>query len=149
MNNFSKVGVIVLLFFTSTALFGQRGPSRERIKTLKVAFITERLNLSSEEAQTFWPVYNQHEDRIESMRRKEMLDIRARLRDFDLLTDDEANGLLNELIALEKEKQLVHIAYIEKLREVISAKKTFLLIKAEEDFKKRLLREIQQRRKGK
>jgi DNA helicase IV len=148
MNNFTKIGVIALMLLWSTAFHGQHRPSRDKIKTLKVAFITERLNLSSTEAQKFWPVYNQHEENIEDLRRQEREEIRAKLRDFDALPESEANELLGKLIALEKAKHQVNAAYLKKLSEVISSKKTFLLIRAEEDFKKRLLREIQQRRKG-
>ena len=68
--------------------------------------------------------------------------------DFDNLSETEANRLLDQLIDLEKEKQELNVEFLSNIREVISPKKTFLLIKAEEDFKKRLLRQIQQRRQG-
>jgi hypothetical protein len=138
---------MVMLMLTCITTYGQR-PGREKIKTLKVAFITERLDLSSKEAQVFWPIYNQHEEDIEEMRRRERVEIRSRLMDFESLSDAEASTLLKQMIAFEKRKQQLHIAFIEKMSEVISPKKTFLLIKAEEDFKKRLLRQIQQRQKG-
>lgn len=148
MNNFSKIGVIALLLLTSMVTYSQHGPGRERIKTLKVAFITERLNLSSAEAQKFWPIYNEHEENIEGMKRRERREVLAKMVNFETLSESEAGDLLNQLIALEKAKHQLHVSYIEKMHEVISAKKTFLLIKAEEDFKKRLLRQIQQRKKG-
>ena len=147
MNNFSKIGVMMLLMLTCINSFGQR-PGREKIKTLKVAFITERLDLSSKEAQVFWPIYNEHEENIEEMKRRERVEIRANLMDFESLSESEVASLLKKMIAIEKKKQELHIAFIEKMSEVISPKKTFLLIKAEEDFKKRLLRQIQQRRKA-
>ncbi|MBT8185951.1 MAG: hypothetical protein KJN76_13995 [Eudoraea sp.] len=147
MNNFSRIGLIVMLMFTTITTYGQR-PGMEKIKTLKVAFITERLDLTSKEAQVFWPIYNQHEDDIEEMKRRERVEIRAKLMDFESLSNSEAAALLQQMIALEKKKQQLHIAFIEKMSDVISPKKTFLLIKAEEDFKKRLLRQIQQRNKG-
>lgn len=147
MNNFSKVGVMLLLMLTCLATYGQR-PGREKIKTLKVAFITERLDLSSKEAQVFWPIYNQHEENIEEMKRRERVEIRSKLMDFESLSESEVASLLKQMIELEKSKQKLHIAFIERMSEVISPKKTFLLIKAEEDFNKRLLRQIQQRNKG-
>jgi len=146
MSKSSKIGVFVLLLLTTTVFYGQRRPIREKIKTLKVAFITERLNLTSEEAQTFWPIYNEHEENIESIKRKERVEIRGKLMDFENLSEQEANSLLQQLIALEQEKQELNISYIKRMSDVISSKKTFLLIKAEEDFKKRLLKQIQQRR---
>ena len=39
---------------------GKKG-SREKIKALKVAYLTEQLNLTSSEAEKFWPIYNRFE----------------------------------------------------------------------------------------
>lgn len=148
MSKYGKVGAFVLCLFSMLVFYGQGGPGREKIKTLKVAFITERLSLTSEEAQAFWPIYNEHERNTQMIRRKERMEIQSKLMDMELLTDAEANQLLNRLVAFEQEKQDLHVAFINRMSKVISPKKTLLLIKAEEDFKRRLLREMQQRRKG-
>ena len=148
MNKFSKIGVLVFFLFMFAGVYSQRRPVQEKIKTLKVAFITERLSLSSSEAQAFWPIYNEHEENLEALKREERIEIRSKMMDFENLSEREASALLQQTIALEKEKQQMNIRFLEQMSEVISAKKTFLLIKAEEDFKKRLLREIQQRRRG-
>lgn len=148
MNKYSKIGVLVFFMFVFAGVYSQRRPVQEKIKTLKVAFITERLSLSSNEAQAFWPIYNEHEENLEALKRKERIEIRSKMMDFESLSEREASALLQQSIALEKEKQQMNIRFLQQMQEVISAKKTFLLIKAEEDFKKRLLREIQQRRRG-
>ncbi|MEN8799259.1 MAG: hypothetical protein ABF293_08435 [Flavobacteriaceae bacterium] len=148
MNKYGKMGAFVLCLFATFVVFGQGGPGREKIKTLKVAFITERLGLTSDEAQAFWPVYNEHEKNIQRIRRTERVEIQAKFMDMDLLTQSEASELLNQLMELEMTKQKLHIAFLEKMTTVISPKKTLLLIKAEEDFKRRLLREMQKRKGG-
>ncbi|NND15764.1 MAG: hypothetical protein HKN89_05525 [Eudoraea sp.] len=148
MKNRVKIGVLVLFMLVGMFAFAQNRPGRERIKSLKVAFITERLNLTSQEAQVFWPLYNEHEENIEAIKRKERVDVLSKLQDFEYLTEGEAESLLDKLLDLEAEKHRLHIGYLERMSEVISAKKSFMLIRAEEDFKKRLLKEIQKRRKG-
>ncbi len=148
MNNYGKMGAFLVCVFCTVVMYAQGGPGREKIKSLKVAFITERLSLSAEEAQVFWPIYNEHEQNTQRIRRKERLEIQSKLSDMDVLSDREANALLDELIVLEKEKQELNIAFINKISTVISPRKTLLLIKAEEDFKRRLLREMQQRRRN-
>ena len=148
MSKYGKLGAFIFCLFASFVVYAQGGPGREKIKTLKVAFITERVGLTSEEAQVFWPIYNEHERNTLRIRRKERLEIQSKLIDMDLLTNAEANQLLDELIALEQEKQDRNIEFLDRISQVISPKKTLLLIKAEEDFKRRLLREMQQRRKG-
>ena len=148
MNKFGKIWVFATLLLTVTIVSGQGRPGMDKIKSLKVAFITERVGLTSNEATMFWPVYNEHEEALAQIRRKERLDIRRKMMDFENLSDSEANKLLDQLIELEKQKQELNVEFLSNIREVISPKKTFLLIKAEEDFKKRLLRQIQQRRQG-
>jgi hypothetical protein len=148
MNKFGKIWVFATLFLTVAIALGQGRPGMDKIKSLKVAFITERVGLTSNEATMFWPVYNEHEEALAQIRRKERVDIRSKMMDFENLSENEANRLLDQLIELEREKQELNVKFLSNIREVISPKKTFLLIKAEEDFKKRLLRQIQQRRQG-
>lgn len=148
MKNRVKIGVMAVFLLVSAMSFAQNPRGRERIKSLKVAFITERLNLTSEEAQVFWPLYNEHEENIEAIKRRERTEIRSQLLDFDSLSEAEADKLLGKMIDLETEKHRLNAAYIKRMSEVISPRKTFMLIRAEEDFKKRLLKEIQQRRRN-
>ena len=131
-------------FFVSQA---QEGPVRERIKTLKVAFITERVGLTSKEAQQFWPIYNENEEKLEAIRRKERAEIGSRTSPASL-SDAESSQLLDELIALENEKHRTNQNFIAQIRKVIPPRKVLLLIKAEEDFKKRLLQQFRKRRQG-
>jgi hypothetical protein len=148
MNNFGKIWVFTVLFLTVTMVSGQGRPGMDKIKSLKVAFITEQVGLTSKEATMFWPVYNEHEEALSQIRRKERVEIRSKMADFENLSENEASKLLDQFIELEREKQELNIVFLSNIRDVISPKKTFLLIKAEEDFRKRLLRQIQQRRQG-
>jgi len=146
MKNISKIGVLMLFVFVTNFVAGQNRPGMDKIKSLKIAFITERLALSSEEATVFWPVYNEHEKALENLRIKERNDIRGKLRNFDQMSDQQIGGLMDEFLELEKEKLERNRAFLKKMSNLISARKTFKLIKAEEDFKRRLLQQIQQRR---
>ncbi|NAS11668.1 hypothetical protein [Poritiphilus flavus] len=146
MSKYSKIGVLLLFLCSATVFYGQNRPGKERIKTLKVAFITERLGLTSQEAQVFWPLYNEHEEKKAALNQKERREIRSKLVDFEGLSENEANKLLSQLIALEQEKHRLNVEYLRKISEAVSPKKTFLLIKAEEDFNRRLLKRIQERR---
>ena len=42
----------------------------ERLEALKIAYITKRLDLSPEEAQKFWPVYNQYAEELKQARKE-------------------------------------------------------------------------------
>ena len=125
-----------------------QGPVRDRIKTLKVAFITERGGLTSEEAQQFWPIYNEHEDNLEEIRRKERAELEVNIARAQDLSNTESEGLLDRLLELQFEKQKVDQEFLSRLRTVLPAKKVLLLVKAEEDFKRQMIQELQKRRGG-
>ena len=141
----NKRVLILFVFLIGTFWLHAQGPIRDRIKTLKVAFITERVGLTSQEAQQFWPIYNEHEETLEGIRRKEM---QSRLSAAQGLSDSESAVLLDDMLSLQTEKYNADQAFISKIRKVISPKKVLLLLKAEDDFKKRLLQQYRRRQEG-
>jgi len=147
MKNYNKKIVWLMVLLTTTVLVAQR-PAQERIKTLKVAFITERLGLTSQEAQEFWPVYNAYDESLQKLRRKERQRFGSQLPYLDDLSDDEASKLLTEFRILQVEKHNLEQDFLEDLENVLPSKKIVLLLKAEEDFKKRLLQQVRKRRGG-
>ena len=61
-----KNNLLALLFFASFSLLAQGKKmleKKEEIYALKVAFITNKLPLTSSEAEKFWPIYNAFEDK--------------------------------------------------------------------------------------
>lgn len=131
---------------SGTFFIHAQGPVRNRIKTLKVAFITERIDLTSKEAQQFWPIYNEHEERMENIRNKERSELHNNISRAQELSDKESQKLLDNIIALQSDKQKAEREFLSKLRTVIPDKKVLLLLKAEEDFKKQLLQQYRKRR---
>jgi hypothetical protein len=132
--------IIFTLIFTLTS-FAQRN---ERVKALKIAFITERLELNSSEAQKFWPVYNAIETKKEALR-KQGRQMRKGL-SFESLDDSGAKVLLQKMLALEDKKNQLQIEQVNSLLEVIPAKKVLLLKVVEDQFNKRMMEEIKKRR---
>jgi len=61
---------LIALFGSFTFVFAQNANSQrsEKIKALKIAFLTQKLQLTSAEAEKFWPVYNQYENEIRQLR---------------------------------------------------------------------------------
>lgn len=147
MNKLRKI-ILLGILLTTSIFYGQRRPDREKIKTLKVAFISERLDLSSSEAESFWPIYNTHEEKIQALRKRERTEIRSKLRNADELSEDEADKLLPLAISLESDKAKLHLEYFKKINKIISSKKTILLMKAEEDFKRQLIKQYRHKKGG-
>jgi Spy/CpxP family protein refolding chaperone len=129
----------------------QGGNMRERIKAQKVAFITDQLKLSAEEAQQFWPVFNKYESEVETIKNGELRSIRMSLRSSDILSDAEANELLERLVKAENTLHDLRLNLVSDLRDVLSPQKILRLKVADEEFNKRLLerlREMREKRSG-
>jgi len=144
-----KIFIILVALSFTLPLFSQdsrMGEHRDKIKALKVADITEKLDLSTSEAEKFWPIYNAFENDHERLRSdtfKKRNDI-----DFESLTESEAQNLLDEMIGLGKQRHDLNNKFILDLKQVLPAKKIILLKKVEEEFKRKMLKEFQKRRKG-
>ncbi|WP_299682199.1 sensor of ECF-type sigma factor [uncultured Dokdonia sp.] len=140
-----RILIIVLLAFTTFA--NAQRPNKEKIKALKIAHITERVALSTKEAQAFWPVYNTYEDNMESLRRQERKLLGNLKSNFEQLTEAESEAALNKLSKFSKDKLNKKERLITELKGIISSKKILTLLKAEEDFKRDLLRKLKERRR--
>ena len=122
--------------------------SREKIKALKVAYLTEQLELSSEEAQDFWPVYNEYEKERHELRHKQWVEIKSKLKDVGSLNEQEAQNLLSSYLKIEEEEEELEKNFLNKISKVISAKKTLVLMRSEEDFKRQLIKQYRHNKGG-
>jgi hypothetical protein len=143
-----KLILIVLSLFCVAASFAQNGERmRERVKAQKIAFITDKLDLTPEEATKFWPIYNAAEERIEAVRTKDMRSIKSKIRQNPEMSDDEANKLLQDLITAEDEMYKAKVDLINNLKGVIPANKIIRLKRAEDEFNQKLLERLREMRK--
>lgn len=119
--------------------------SHEKIESARIAHISTRLNLSPEQAQKFWPVYNEFHDRRQRMR-KEHHKIKHYARENNL-DNDQARTHIKEHLRLEKaEAALDEEYYGKKLLSVLEPRQVVALMNAEMEFKKMLLEKLKERR---
>lgn len=122
---------------------GDRG--NERIEAARIAHITTRLNLSPEQAQKFWPVYNEFYEKREAMRQEHRQIIQG-AKGVEL-SNDEARQYINDHLRLEKEEASLEEEYYgKKLLSVLEPRQVVMLMKAEYEFKKMLLERLKERR---
>ncbi|MCX6292125.1 MAG: hypothetical protein NT126_10215 [Bacteroidetes bacterium] len=146
MKKYKKLITVLILFVSSSAMAQEPKPAREKVEAMKVGFLTERLNLSPEEARVFWPVYNKYTDELEAVRksRRENL-VNARM-NFDEMTDKEIEKVIDTEIASRQSELDLQKKYNPQFKQVLPMKKIAKLYRAEEDFKRKLLDLIQEKR---
>lgn len=146
-----KLYLILILFacaFTAGAQNKQGDKSTQsgadRVQALKVAFITKALDLTSEEAEKFWPIYNEYQDKRDVVR-KQLQENRKKVKEeADKLSADELLKLADEEMTLRQQDLDLQKEMHEKLKKVLPAKKLAQLYVAEEDFKKELLQMLKE-----
>ena len=131
---------LIFIFLLLTTVFYAQENRYEKIKALKTAYITEQLSLTSSEAEKFWPVYNDLEEKFHKLRQRKHDGIYEKLHlGIENLSDEEANKLIDEYLSIETDQLNLQKEKMAALRKVISPKKIIGLRKAEDDFKRELL----------
>ncbi|MEP7264325.1 MAG: Spy/CpxP family protein refolding chaperone [Bacteroidota bacterium] len=143
--------LFTLIVFSLSAQPRQRMNQEERkenIEAMKVAFLTKELNLSPEEAQKFWPVYNAYTDELKKLRETRKERFKDSKDDFGNMSDKDVEKLVDSEIASRQQELDLLKQYHVKFKEVLPVKKVAALYRAEEKFKRQLLERIKERREG-
>lgn len=140
-----KTTFLILALAFSTLVVAQR-PNKEQIRSLKIAFITERVDLSPKEAQVFWPIYNDYDKSMEKLRHEERKLLTDLKENFKTISEKEGDTALSTLSKIGQDKLDIRESLVTQLKNVISSKKILTLLKAEEDFKRNLIRKLRDRR---
>lgn len=143
---FTAIALIMGIFTGQAQHPGHQKERREEIKALRVAFITERLDLSVEQAQTFWPVYNMYEKKLHQLHMQKHKQLKAFADENEQLRPDEMTQASEEYVQSYQQMADLRKEYHQALKKVLPAEKVFLLYQAEFDFQKELLHKIRRGR---
>lgn len=115
---------LLILFIMLGVLSQIKAQNGEKIQALKIAFITQKLQLTPEEAQKFWPVYNEYDNEIHNIE----------------LDKSDPN-------VIDKEEKLLNVRkkYLTSFEKILGTDKTNRLFNAERDFRGILIRKLQNR----
>ncbi len=133
--------ILFLLICISLTVAATGQNAKNKLQAQRVAFITQRLNLTPEEAQQFWPVFNQYTEKLQQIRTA----VKEEKTVDELSDTDTEKMILSEFDRESRELDLKKDLY-QKLRKIISVKKIAKLYRAERDFKGMLIEKIQQNR---
>lgn len=153
MKNYRIITLILILL--SSVSFAQRGTrfqeKKDQIKALKVSYITTELNLTSEEAAKFWPVYTAFDDKqmeIKKLKLKSFID-KKDPDSLDKISDKEANSLLAQMENTDEQMHQLRKKFISNLKDILPAVKILKLKKAEDKFSRKLLQQYRDKKIGK
>ena len=151
-----RLFLISLLFFSiSLQVESQNAPRGrvavmrgEQIQTERIAYFTEKIGLTPEEAQLFWPIYNEMDNKRTALFEEKAAIIQAFMNNTNNPTEKQLNEQLNRLAVINQQEGALHGEYDARFRKVLPAQKVMNLYVAEMGFRNYLLQQMRGRREG-
>ena len=111
----------------------------EKIDKLKIAFITTELALTTAEAEKFWPIYNELDEKIRELR-KANRKIEKEVEDsYSTMTNEEAKKKLATIFENDQKEIALRKEYAEKFSKLLDDKRALKLLSLEQEFRRELL----------
>ena len=133
--------VIGLIFLVNLAVLAQNeGGGVQRIENTKIALITNRLNLTPEQGQVFWPLYNEFDGKKKDIRKN----YRKLVNEINTLTtsDDKILANLKETLLLQQKEVDLSKEYMTRFLKIINVRQLAELYKTEQLFTNMLLQRL-------
>lgn len=117
---------------------------QQRVEALRVSFITSELKLTPDEAKTFWPVYEAREAELKKARRDMMVERFETQLNFDSMSDADLERAMDAMLAFQQQEVDITKKYHLEFKKVLGVRRTALFYRAEQRFKRELLRRLRQ-----
>ncbi len=152
MNNYNfdamkKVVIVLLIILVLPVIrLAAQNPNLEKLNNYKIGFFTKRLNLTSEEAEKFWPVYNEYQGKRNLIQLEKLKINRNFNQNGSTLSDNQLVEMGDKYVDCLVQESSLAVAFHKKLREVLSPSKVIIYYQAENQYKAQLLNELQSAR---
>lgn len=141
--NYKHIISILLLILCINITFAQTDAKKDKIDALRAAFISKKVNFTTQETQSFWPLYNEMNDKLDAARKTFRLQYNSKT-NYDFATDKEAEAYLAAELNLKQKEFEIYRDYYEKFKKNLPVKKVADVRRAEDDFKKEIIKIIKE-----
>ena len=132
-----KICFIIVFCLSHQLIYGQASKVKTNLDSQKIAFYTSKIELTVEESQDFWAVYNEMENEIKALKSKnahgKMILINKKYLE---LSDYELEEILDSKLKMGKDLMDIKIKYHEKFKEILPIQKVAKYYQATKEFKK-------------
>ena len=144
--------LILMLSNFALALNAQERKGREehmeKFRSMKIAFFTEKLELMPEEAEKFWPLYNDFQSKKREVSRYRHRRPNKMDEQLASMTDQEAEKMADDMIISRKKEVELDEAFHSDLKEIFPPKKVLKYYITEHQFREYMLRKIRDEHRG-
>lgn len=147
--------ILSICSFASLSVFAQPGRGempdleknpeiRKKIEAYRTAYFTEKLELTPQEAEAFWPLFREMNERKHSL--KKTYKPKKHRPDLANATDAEIKSNMKRHFEFKQKALDLEKEYAYKFIEVLPVKKAARLPMLEQEFKRTILREFKKRK---
>jgi len=145
-----RLALVCMAFIISVGLYaqGQEDAKKQRweeMKAKRAAYYTEKICLTSEEAQLFWPVFNELQEKKWKLHMQMNAQFRNSKKDAQGKPIFDFAKVNDELIRIKVAEANLDKVYHEKFKKVLNPEKLFRYYGAERDWANKLLKDIEKR----
>lgn len=148
MTNMKNLILLFSILFLSNLSYAQKTKitkaklSTEKIDAIKKIYLTDKLNLDTNNESKFWVAYNNYQDSLRVIYRSKRLKYRKMNLDSSNLSDIEYKQFIDDFLDYEKKKIDLRAKLIVDLKEFMSLKKTVYLFRVEDEFRKEMMKKL-------
>ena len=124
--------LLLLLAFTigfSQCGFAQEpqldGSKRKQLQALKIGYLTEKLQLTPDEAQVFWPLYNELEGKVITIKRDRRKNRKSTNENHEQMSDNQLMAAIETEFNLEQQELDLKKKYTQKFKKILPIKKNW------------------------
>lgn len=150
MSLFQKYFLLSLvMMITGVSGYSQGKKQQDRMEALnsrKIAYITQHMSLSPEEARIFWPLYNEYSEQRDNLLHQQYGI--GNKKDVSKMSEAEIQEYTECEVSRLEESAKLKRQFHEDLKDILSMEKIALLYEAERNFNRMIFREARQSQGG-
>ena len=116
--------------------------AKQRLQEEKREFFNNHINLTRSEANAFWPVYDDYQNRKNRIVAEKKTLMNYYLENKNNMKEQEITVALEKYIALEQQETDLFISYNQKFRSILPDEKVLRIYVAEVQFRDYLLKQL-------
>lgn len=134
MRKIILAAALSLIVFAAFAQQADRATKHERLEAQRISFLTERLELTPDEAETFWPIYKQYKTEQRELKKN-----RRPKRKVEEMSDQEIEAFILQSFEREEKEIALKRKYFQEFKKVLPIKKIGKLQMAEKEFRRKVI----------
>lgn len=146
MKNLKFFSILFFAFSFVNFSFGQdtdrSDDIKERMKAQRTAYITQKLELTENEAQKFWPIFNEYSAERKALKLEKSSELSLKT------SDKEAEMAINNYFDSKTKELELQKKYVNRFKSVLPSNKVAMLLNIQQDFSKEVMQNMRDRRSG-